>query len=57
MVLALVGVPHYQYGITLDLPQIRLAVAEGCNGLRFLMALVTLTAAFAQATLRSTATS
>ena len=37
-VLRLAGVPHYQYGISLDLPNLRLAVAEGCNGLRFLMA-------------------
>jgi exosortase len=53
-VLGLFGVPHHRYGISLDLPDLSLIVAEGCNGLRFLMALLTLTAAFAQATLRST---
>jgi exosortase len=52
-VLALLGVPHFRSGITIELPALTLAVAEGCNGLRFLMALVTLTAAFAQATQRT----
>jgi len=49
-VLSVVGVPHYQYGITIELPRVTLEVAEGCNGLRFLMALVTLAAALAQVT-------
>jgi exosortase len=54
-VLSLLGIPHHQYGITLELPRLSLEVAEGCNGLRFLMALVTLAAALAQATQRTTA--
>jgi len=53
LVLGLVGVPHHHHGITIDLPRLRLVVAPGCNGLRFLMALVTLTAAFAQVTQRT----
>lgn len=52
-VLALAGVPHLQRGIYLELPNTTLIVAEGCNGLRFLMALVTLAAAFAQASQRT----
>jgi exosortase len=52
--LTLAGVPHHQSGIFIELPRIRLEVAEGCNGLRFLMALLTLSAAFAQATQRTT---
>jgi exosortase len=52
-VLGLAGVPHFQHGIYLELPRVQLYVAEGCNGLRFLMALVTLTAALAQATQRT----
>jgi len=51
--LQLIGVPHLQRGIYIELPKATLVVVEGCNGLRFLMALVTLTAAFAQATQRS----
>jgi exosortase len=51
-VMSVLGVPHLRDGIILELPNVTLAVVEGCNGLRFLMALVTLTAAFAQATLR-----
>ena len=51
-VMGLLGVPHHRNGILLELPNVTLAVVEGCNGLRFLMALVTLTAAFAQAALR-----
>jgi exosortase len=54
-VLGLFGVPHHQHGIFIDLPNLSLMVFEGCNGLRFLMALVTLTAAFAQATQRTAA--
>jgi exosortase len=52
-ILGLAGVPHVQQGIHIELPGAVLAVAEGCNGLRFLMALVTLAAAFAQATQRT----
>jgi exosortase len=50
-VMFVLGIPHHRDGILLELPNVALAVVEGCNGLRFLMALVTLTAAFAQATL------
>jgi exosortase len=53
-VLELAGVPHVQRGIYIGLPTTTLSVAEGCNGLRFLMALVTLAAAFAQASQRTT---
>jgi exosortase len=48
IVLEMAGIPHVQRGIYIELPTITLVVEEGCNGLRFLMALVTLTAAFAQ---------
>lgn len=54
VVLELAGVPHVQRGIYIELPTTMLSVAEGCNGLRFLMALVTLAAAFAQASQRTT---
>ena len=54
VVLELAGVPHVQRGIYIELPTTTLSVAEGCNGLRFLMALVTLAAAFAQASQRTT---
>src|SRR2546422_142025 len=47
---SVVAVPHYQYGIAMELRRVTLEVAEGCNGLRFLMALVTLAAALAQVT-------
>jgi exosortase len=50
--MSLLGVPHHRDGIILELPNVTLAVVEGCNGLRFLMALLTLTAAFAHATQR-----
>jgi exosortase len=53
--LAIAGAPHHQYGIRIELPRITLEVAEGCNGLRFLMALVTLSAALAQASQRTLA--
>jgi exosortase len=52
--LGLLGVPHHRSGIVIDLPRLRLVVMEGCNGLRFLMALLTLTAAFAHVTQRTT---
>jgi exosortase len=54
VVLELAGVPHVQRGMYIELPTTTLSVAEGCNGLRFLMALVTLAAAFAQASQRTT---
>jgi exosortase len=53
LVLGLAGVPHVQQGIYIELPTTTLMVAEGCNGLRFLMALVTLAAAFAHVSQRS----
>lgn len=46
--LQLIGVPVYHVGATLELSQMTLQVAEVCNGLRFLMAIIVLTAAFAQ---------
>ena len=49
----LLDVPIYQTGVTIELSSLTLQVAEACNGLRFLMALLVLTAAFAQATQRS----
>jgi exosortase len=54
-VLSVLGVPHHRFGITIELPRLTLEVAEGCNGLRFLMALVTLAAALAQSTQRTPA--
>ena len=49
----LLDVPVYQTGVTIELPSMTLQVAEACNGLRFLMALLVLTAAFAQITQRT----
>jgi exosortase len=49
-ILRAVDIPVYQTGVTIELPVMTLQVAEVCNGLRFLLALVVLTAAFAQAT-------
>lgn len=43
----------YQTGVTIELPNMTLQVAEVCNGIRFLMALLVLTAAFAQVTQRT----
>jgi exosortase len=45
--------PVYQSGVLIELPRMTLRVAEVCNGLRFLMALLVLTAAFAQVTQKS----
>ena len=42
-----------QLFVTIELPSMTLQVAEACNGLRFLMALLVLTAAFAQITQRT----
>ncbi|MGH9337856.1 MAG: exosortase/archaeosortase family protein, partial [Vicinamibacteria bacterium] len=50
-VLALLGVPSFQQGIHIFLPGITLEIAEICNGLRFLLALLVLTLAFAELTL------
>jgi len=54
-VLRLLDLPVYQSGVTIELPSMTLQVAEACNGLRFLMALLVLTAAFAQITQRTVA--
>jgi exosortase len=51
--LRLLGIPVYQTGIVIELPALTLQVAEVCNGLRFLMALLVLTVAFAQVTQRT----
>jgi exosortase len=51
--LRLVGIPVYQAGVYLELPAMTLQVAEVCNGLRFLLALIVLTAAFAEVMLPS----
>jgi exosortase len=53
--LRLLGIPVYQAGIGIELPALTLQVAEVCNGLRFLMALLVLTAVFAQVTQRTLA--
>lgn len=50
LALGLFGIPFYQSGLVIELSTITLAVAEVCNGLRFLTALVVLTIAFAQVT-------
>ena len=54
-VLRVLDLPVYQTGVTIELPSMTLQVAEACNGLRFLMALLVLTAAFAQITQRTVA--
>lgn len=54
-VLRLLDLPVYQAGVRIELPTMTLQVAEACNGLRFLMALLVLTAAFAQITQRTVA--
>lgn len=41
------GIPVYHAGVLLHLPNLTLEVAEVCNGLRFLTALVVMTMAFA----------
>ncbi|MGH7320247.1 MAG: exosortase/archaeosortase family protein [Candidatus Rokuibacteriota bacterium] len=45
------GIPFYRSGLLIELPTITLEVAEVCNGLRFLTALLVLTMAFAQVSL------
>jgi exosortase len=47
VVLDALGIPVFHAGVLLHLPQITLEVAEVCNGLRFLTALVVMTLAFA----------
>ena len=51
--LRLLDIPIYQVGTLIELPSLTLSVAEVCNGLRFLMALLVLTTAFAQVTQRT----
>lgn len=51
--LRLFDIPVYQTGVLLELPVMTLRVAEVCNGLRFLSALMVLTAALAEAVLPS----
>jgi exosortase len=52
-VLRLLDVPVLRAGVMLELPNARLEVAEICNGLRFLFALLVMTVAFAHITQRS----
>jgi exosortase len=52
-VLERLDIPFYLHDQMIDLSTITLNVAEVCNGLRFLMALVTVTIAFAQLSQRS----
>ena len=47
-VLRLLDFPVYRVGVMLEVPGAVLKVAEICNGLRFLLALLVMTAAFAQ---------
>jgi exosortase len=54
-VLERLDIPFYLHDQMIDLSTITLDVAEVCNGLRFLLALVTVTIAFAQLTQRSLA--
>ncbi|HWU41285.1 MAG TPA: exosortase/archaeosortase family protein [Candidatus Acidoferrum sp.] len=49
------GIPVYQTGVQIVLPTLTLRVEEVCNGLRFLMALLVLTIAFAQVSQRTLA--
>lgn len=50
---SLLGIPVYRRGVIVELPDITLEVAEICNGLRFMSALVVLTVALAQLTQRT----
>jgi exosortase len=54
-VLDVLGVPFYLEGDLIQLPSITLRVAEVCNGLRFLTAILVLTIAFAHITQRTLA--
>lgn len=51
--LQFLDIPVYLNGVLIELPSMTLEVAEICNGLRFLMALVVLVVAFAQVTQRT----
>ena len=51
--LRLLDIPIHRVGTLIELPSLTLRVAEVCNGLRFLMALLVLTTAFAQVTQRT----
>lgn len=51
--LQFLDVPFYQSGVTITLPAMTLEVAEVCNGLRFMMALLVLALAFAYVSQRS----
>ena len=44
----LLGIPIYQDGIRLELSSLTLSVAEACNGMRFLLTIMVLAAAFSQ---------
>jgi exosortase len=46
-VLGLLSIPASQAGVLIQLTDLKLRVDEGCNGLRFLMVLLVVTAAFA----------
>jgi exosortase len=52
-VVSLLGLPVYQQGTVLQLSTTTLEVAEACNGLRFLMALLVLAAAYAYVSQRT----
>lgn len=53
MVLDLFGVPFLQRSVYIELPGVTLEVAEVCNGLRFLAALLVLTVAYAHVSQRT----
>jgi exosortase len=52
-VVTLLGTPIHRRGLFLELPSVTLEVAEICNGLRFMSAMLVLTVAFAQMTQRT----
>src|SRR5262245_23625592 len=54
VVLEMLDVPFYQSGVDIVLPAMKIQVAEVCNGLRFLMALLVITKAFASVPPRTT---
>ena len=51
--LRLIGIPVFQSGFQIELATMKLQVAEVCNGLRFLLAILVLTAAFGHVLLPS----
>jgi exosortase len=53
LILSLLDVPFALRGVSVELPVLTLEVAEVCNGLRFLSALVVLTLAFAEVSQRT----